>query len=154
MKHAFRSVLVLAALAAPVIAQEPGKLGLPPTSIDLEQNNPAKAAASAKVASKNDAIKAAGELTELPATIAAGDPDDQVAQAQMESARIFRSVDEALRTDPRTAKLGVRLTMGNNGTIAMHGDVPSKQSRAAAEAIATKAAGPGRIENHISVTSK
>ena len=34
--------------------------------------------------------------------------------------------------------------MDNNGTIAMRGEVPSKQNRAAAESIATQAAGPGR----------
>jgi osmotically-inducible protein OsmY len=154
MKHEYGLVLLLALAAAPAIAQEPGKLGLPPTSIDLEQNNPAKAAASAKAAAKSDAIKDAGGITEIPATVAAGDVDDKTAQAQAESARILRSVDSALRADARTAQLGLRLTMDNNGTIAMRGEVPSRQSRAAAESIATKAAGAGRIENRITVTTK
>lgn len=154
MKHEYGLILLLALGAAPAIAQEPGKLGLPPTSIDLEQNNPAKAAASAKAAAKSDAIKDAGGITEIPATIAAGEVDDRTAQAQAESARILRNVDAALRADARTAKLGLRLSMDNSGTIAMHGEVPSKQNRAAAESIAAKVAGPGRIQNRISVTTK
>ena len=154
MKHEYGLILVLALASAPVIAQEPGKLGLPPTSIDLEQNNPAKAAASAKAAARSDTIKDTGGVTELPATVTAGDVDERTAQAQAESARILRSVDAALRADARTAKLGLRLTMDNNGTIAMRGEVPSKQNRVAAESIATQAAGPGRIENRISVTTK
>lgn len=155
MKHEYGLILLLTALAsAPLVAQQPGKLGLPPTSIDLEQNNPAKAAASAKAAAKSDAIKDAGGITEIPATVAVGDVDDKTAQAQAESARVLRSVDAALRADPRTAELGLRLTMDNNGAIAMRGDVPSKQSRAAAESIATKTAGPNRVENRIVVTTK
>jgi osmotically-inducible protein OsmY len=154
MKHEYGLVLLLALAAAPVIAQEPGKLGLPPTSIDLEQNNPVKAAAAAKAAAKSDAIKDAGGITEIPATVSVGDVDEKTAQAQAESARLLRSVDTALRADPRTAQLGLRLTLDSNGTIAIRGDVPSKQSRATAESIATKAAGPGRIENRIKVSTK
>ena len=154
MKHEYGLILLLAMASAPVIAQEPGKLGLPPTSIDLEQNNPAKAAASAKAAARSDAIKDAGGVTEIPATVAAGEVDDQTVQAQAESARILRNVDAALRADARTAKLGLRLSMDNSGTIALHGEVPSKQNRATAESIAAKVAGPGRILNRISVTTK
>lgn len=154
-----RLAMVLAAVTAGnALAQEPGKLGLPPTAIDLEQNNPAKAAAQARAQAKADAAKSAADALEpppVPATVIVGTVETAgTPPTEAESAALLRSVQDALQRDKRTAGLGLKLTLEGDRFIGLNGDVPSKRIRAAAESVAAKAAGPGRIQNHLGVVPR
>lgn len=76
-------------------------------------------------------------------------PDSTV--AAMTGARVVQVVQEALRADARTADLGVMVSVDDKQVIGLHGLVPTKAARTAAEGVATKVATPWRVRSHLVV---
>jgi osmotically-inducible protein OsmY len=77
-------------------------------------------------------------------------PDtDQAAQQQ--AMQLVRNVEQALRIDARTANLGVAVSVDEAQVIGLHGLVPDRESRAAAEEVAARAAGATRLRSHLVV---
>jgi len=74
------------------------------------------------------------------------------AAAPAASVQLVRDVESALKRDPRTANLDVSVSIDAQQTIALHGLVPSRESRAAAQAVAQQTRGVNRIDNRL-VTS-
>lgn len=73
-------------------------------------------------------------------------------QALLEhNARLVREVESALRRDPRTANLGVAVSIDERRVIGLHGLVPSRDSRAAAEDVASRVAGVDQVSSRITV---
>jgi osmotically-inducible protein OsmY len=64
---------------------------------------------------------------------------------------VTRQIEEALRTDPRTASLGVTVSMDEQRVIGLHGLVPSQSSRWDAELVARGAAGRLAVRNHLQI---
>ena len=65
------------------------------------------------------------------------------------STQLVRDVESALRRDPRTADLDVSVSIDGQQTISLHGLVPSRESRAAAQAVAQQTRGVNRIDNRL-----
>jgi osmotically-inducible protein OsmY len=77
-------------------------------------------------------------------------PDEQ--QAAIEQAtQLARSVEQALRDNPRTANLGVAVSVDEAQVIGLHGLVPTRESRTLAEDLASRIAGAKRIRSHLLV---
>lgn len=76
-------------------------------------------------------------------------PEERI--EEQKQAKLVRDIEAALRADPRTANLGVAVSMDEAGVIGLHGLVPSRDSRTQAERVATQAAGMRRVRNHLSV---
>ncbi len=178
-------VVVLLATASAAVGQEPeeGKQSLPSTAIDLERNNPAKAASnvsealkkerdipaegisvtthadtvvvSGEVSSEAEAarVKAAAEAAAKGSRVSSRlevNPATETA-VQTETARVVRSIEDALRGDARTANLGVTVSVDEKHVIGLHGLLPSRASRTAAESVATRAAGSRQVRSHLVV---
>lgn len=60
-----------------------------------------------------------------------------------------RHIEQALRSDPRTANLGVAVSMDEERVIGLHGLVPTAANRWEAELVARGAAGSFRVRNHL-----
>jgi osmotically-inducible protein OsmY len=120
----------------------PGDQTLPPTDINRESNNPAKAAIKAKEALEKEKSEREVVAAEAPAPQAGPVAD---------SAQLARSVEAALRSDARTAKLGVTVQLDGERLIGLHGTVSSVDSRAAVISVATKVAGAARIKSYLEV---
>jgi osmotically-inducible protein OsmY len=75
-------------------------------------------------------------------------PGDQPLQP---SVSLVREVEKALRQDPRTAALGVSVSIDDSQVIGLHGLVPSLANRQAAEEVAARVAGVKRIRSHLVV---
>jgi osmotically-inducible protein OsmY len=121
-----------------------GQSTAPATAIDRQENNPAKAAVDARKAQKKD--EASGRISADGLTTRSQDVD--------RATRAVREASEALRKDARTAKLGVQVSIGDDGSVVLHGSVPSQQSRAAAESVVSQVVGTRRIQNDLVVTTR
>jgi osmotically-inducible protein OsmY len=162
-------------------AEEPQPQSAPPTAIDREENNPAKAAARVSEALKREQAEASQDIsvtTHAGTMVVSGEVGSEVAAAkarstaekaaegsrvstnigvkeaapsavQVEAARLARNVEDALKNDKRTASLGVTVSVDEEQRIGLHGLVPTRESRALAESVASKAAGPKHIRNHL-----
>lgn len=73
--------------------------------------------------------------------------EEQVMEAR--TARLVKNVEEALRRDPRTAELGVAVSIDDGQVIGLHGLVPDRTGRAAAEDVAGKVAGVTQVRSHL-----
>lgn len=62
-----------------------------------------------------------------------------------------REVESALRQDRRTASLGVAVSIDDEQVIGLHGLVPSRESRAAAEQVAAGVDGVKRVDSRLVV---
>lgn len=71
------------------------------------------------------------------------------AAAPAASTQLVRDVESALRRDPRTADLDVSVSIDSQQTVSLHGLVPSRESRAAAQAVAQQTRGVVRIDNRL-----
>jgi osmotically-inducible protein OsmY len=65
------------------------------------------------------------------------------------SAQLVRDVEAALRNDPRTADLGVTVSIDEQQTIGLHGLVPSSTASATAQSVASKTRGVKKVSNHL-----
>jgi osmotically-inducible protein OsmY len=70
-------------------------------------------------------------------------------QATAQAAQLVRDVDQALHRDSRTASLGIVVSIDERQVINLHGLVPSRASRAAAEEVARGVAGVKQIDSHL-----
>lgn len=77
-------------------------------------------------------------------------PDAQPA-ARQQAMQLVRNVEQALRLDERTENLGVAVSVDDAQVIGLHGLVPNRESRAAAEEVAARAAGATRLRSHLVV---
>jgi osmotically-inducible protein OsmY len=126
-------MIVLLATVAPVAGAaqvEPPPLA-PPSGIDREENNPAKAASKAKEAQQKD--------------------EQQDAALGASAAALTQRVEVALLRDAATAKLGIQVSVDENQIIELRGTVPSTAGRVAAERVATAVDGATRIRNLVEV---
>jgi osmotically-inducible protein OsmY len=71
--------------------------------------------------------------------------------AEEQAAQLARSVERALREDPRTADLGVAVSVDAAQVIGLHGLVPTRESRTMAEELASRVAGAKRVRSHLVV---
>jgi osmotically-inducible protein OsmY len=75
----------------------------------------------------------------------------QVGTADVAASNMVREVEQALRNDRRTASLGVAVSIDDKQVVTLHGLVPSRESRAAAEEIAARVDGVQRVSSHLVV---
>lgn len=75
----------------------------------------------------------------------------QAGAADATASNMVRAVEQALRNDRRTADLGVAVSIDEKQVVSLHGLVPSRESRAAAEEIAARVDGVQRISSHLVV---
>lgn len=73
--------------------------------------------------------------------------EEQAMEAR--TARLVKDVEEALRRDPRTAELGVAVSIDEGQVIGLHGLVPDRAGRAAAEDVAGKVTGVTQVRSHL-----
>lgn len=69
--------------------------------------------------------------------------------AEEQAAQLVRSIEQALREDPRTANLGVAVSVDAAQVIGLHGLVPTRESRTVAEDLASRVAGATRVRSHL-----
>lgn len=67
---------------------------------------------------------------------------------------VVREVESALRADPRTRNLGVVVSIDAEEVIGLHGLVPSRESRAAAEQVAGRVEGVKRVSSRLVVAGE
>lgn len=77
-------------------------------------------------------------------------PDAEPA-ARQQAMQLVRNVEQALRLDERTSDLGVAVSVDEAQVIGLHGLVPTREGRAAAEEVAARAAGAARLRSHLVV---
>jgi osmotically-inducible protein OsmY len=142
LRLASGGLVLLIATAVMAAAPEPGETTLPPTALDRESNNPAKAAIKAREAQDKEKAEQKAAAEEAP-------PAQEVPLAS--NAQLVQSVHAALRKDAQTAGLGVEVKLDEAKLIGLHGTVPSIESRSAAIAVATKVAGATRIKSYLVV---
>jgi osmotically-inducible protein OsmY len=181
-------VAVLLAATVPVIsaAQAVQETQQPPTALDREENNPAKAAARVSEALKQgegkdtqgisvgthaDAVVVTGEAGSEAAAARAKSTAEKAAggtrvtthievkegappAAQVEAEQMARRVEGALKSDPRTASLGITVLVDDQQRVGLHGLVPTRESRALAESVAGKVTGAGRIRNQLELPGR
>lgn len=71
--------------------------------------------------------------------------------ARQQAMQLVRNVEQALRLDARTENLGVAVSVDEAQVIGLHGLVPDRESRAAAEEVAGRAAGATRLRSQLVV---
>jgi osmotically-inducible protein OsmY len=121
-------IVVLLASAGSVAgaAQQPVRdLSVPPGALDLESNNPVKQASRA-----SDALE----------------KDDE-----SEDMRLAKRVEDALRKDASTGDLVVAVTVDARRVVALHGLVPTSESRSAAQGVASAVQGVDKVDNQLVV---
>lgn len=89
-----------------------------------------KAAAGVRVASQVE-VRAPGDAADVTSRV--------------------REVEQALRGDPRTANLGVSVSIDDAQVIGLHGLVASPELRRAAEEVAGRVPGVKRVRSHLVV---
>lgn len=67
---------------------------------------------------------------------------------------LVRSVETALRADPRTTNLGILVSIEGQDVIGLHGLVPSRESGAAAEQVAARVQGVGRVSSQLVIAGE
>lgn len=100
----------------------------------------ARAVAAAEAASGG--VRVSNQIAIRPGT----DP-----AARQQAMQLVRNVEQALRLDARTGNLGVAVSVDEAQVIGLHGLVPDRESRAAAEEVAGRAAGATRLRSHLVV---
>ncbi len=78
----------------------------------------------------------------------------QVRSTDVAASRLVRAVEQALRNDGRTANLGVAVSIDEKQVISLHGLVPSRETRAAAEEIAARVDGVQQVSSHLVVPAE
>lgn len=78
-------------------------------------------------------------------------PGQQAIETRAAASAVVREVEQALRQDRRTANLGVAVTIDDEEVIGLHGLVPSRESRAAAEEVAARVDGVKRVSSRLVV---
>jgi len=63
--------------------------------------------------------------------------------------QLVRDVEAALRNDPRTADLGISVSIDEQQTIGLHGLVPSSAASATAQNVASRTRGVKKVANHL-----
>ena len=76
-------------------------------------------------------------------------PESSATDAVPASTQLVRDVEAALRNDPRTADLGVTVSIDEQQTIGLHGLVPSATASTTAQSVATKTRGVKKVSNHL-----
>jgi len=76
-------------------------------------------------------------------------PETSSTAALPASAQLVRDVEAALRNDPRTADLGVTVSIDEQQTIGLHGLVPSSTASTTAQSVASKTRGVKKVSNHL-----
>ena len=71
--------------------------------------------------------------------------------ARASSLAVVSEVEDALRQDRRTADLGIAVSVDDEQVIGLHGLVPSRESRAAAEEVAARVDGVERVNSTLMV---
>ena len=72
-------------------------------------------------------------------------------QASAESSQLLRAVEAALRADRRTASLGISVSIDEKQVVGLHGLVPTRESRSAAEEIAARVSGVQKVSSRLVV---
>ena len=72
-------------------------------------------------------------------------------QPVQQSVTLVREVEKALREDQRTANLGVVVSIDDGQVIGLHGLVPTRENRQAAEDVAARVTGVKRIRSNLLV---
>lgn len=75
-------------------------------------------------------------------------------QASAEASQLARAVESALRADRRTANLGISVSVDAKQVVGLHGLVPTRESRAAAEEIAAKVGGVQKVSSRLVVAGE
>ncbi len=70
-------------------------------------------------------------------------------QALQQSAQLVRDVEAALRADTRTANLGIVVSSADVRVVVLQGLVPSSESRAAVQGVASRVKGVTHVDNRI-----
>lgn len=65
--------------------------------------------------------------------------------------RRVSAVEQALRADPRTANLGISVSIDDGQVIGLHGLVASAENRRVAEEVASRVPGVPRVRSHLVV---
>jgi len=76
------------------------------------------------------------------------------APAPTATSGLVREVEQALKADRRTANLGVAVSVDADQVIGLHGLVPTRESRAAAEEIAARVDGVQSVSSHLMVAGE
>jgi osmotically-inducible protein OsmY len=76
---------------------------------------------------------------------------DEARAARERTLKMVGDVEAALKRDARTANLGVAVSIDERQVIGLHGLVPSKASRVAAEDVAGRVAGVKQVRSHLVV---
>ena len=80
-------------------------------------------------------------------------PETSSPDAVPASVQLVRDVEAALRSDPRTADLGVSVSIDEQQTIGLHGLVPSTAASSTALSVASKTRGVKKVVNHLQTPS-
>jgi osmotically-inducible protein OsmY len=78
-------------------------------------------------------------------------PDERSTAGQGATVKLVSDVEAALKRDQRTANLGVSVSIDDKQVIGLHGLVPSRASRTAAEDVAGRVAGVKQVRSHLVV---
>lgn len=78
-------------------------------------------------------------------------PTATSSEVSSNAAAKVREVESALRQDRRTASLGVAVSIDDEQVIGLHGLVPSRESRAAAEQVAAGVDGVTQVDSRLVV---
>ncbi len=73
------------------------------------------------------------------------------AQAAAVTSPLVREVERALKADRRTADLGISVSIDDQQVIGLHGLVPTRESRAAAEEVAARVDGVQSVSSRLVV---
>jgi len=76
-------------------------------------------------------------------------PEPAANAAPPAAVQLVRDVEAALKKDPRTANLGVSVSIDEQQTIGLHGLVPSSASSSAAQNVATQTKGVKKVRNYL-----
>jgi osmotically-inducible protein OsmY len=106
-----------------------------------------------RVAVLSVAEKAAGGVR-ISSNITVKAPEDRSPKEQLaaqQSAQLIRDVEAALKSDTRTANLGIVVSSADAGTIVLQGLVPAREIRTAVQNVASKVQGVNRVDNRLLV---
>jgi len=108
---------------------------------------------SGKVATEPEAARAltvaekAAAGTRVTSNLEVEPPAEGTAHAA--SAQLVKDVQAALHKDPRTANLPITVSIDGQKGIALHGLVPARQDRAAAQTVALQVNGVTKVDNRL-----
>lgn len=70
------------------------------------------------------------------------------------SAQLVQEVESALKNDPRTADLGISVSINEQQAIGLHGLVPTAEDRATARSVALRVKGVKQVENQLAIAGR